>query len=197
MSKLVSAYVIYDGTNNHYVGDQNTTIVINCERLNAFSPRKVWLKRFLAPGDGTTTIYEPTFDATDIDIDSNTVIGYWVEQDGKDVILDIADPATGQPDNLQVACDACCDSTPTIVTRRYTSGIPTFAPLTIGTYCIFRIDDGDTPAHEQIALDYLTQIVGPVLMRSHISNTSHYTVQAFRAPKAFGSDTITSGACSS
>ena len=190
----VNAYVIYDGTGHRYVGGENQTITINCDRLNAFSPRRVWLLRELAPGDGTTIIYTPTFYPTSPQVlDANTLQGWWIEQDGKDAMIDIAS-ASGLVD----ACNACCDTVPTIVTRFYTTGVPSFNPLTLNSFCILRLDDGTTTAHGNIALDYLTNIVGGAILKSHITGLSHYTVQSFFTTLTpYGSDIVTAGACSS
>lgn len=192
----VNAYVIYDGTAHRYVGDQNTTITINCDRLNAFSPRRVWLLRELAPGDGTTIIYTSTFSPTSMQVlDSNTLQGYWIEQDGKDAMIDISVLAS-----LTDACNACCGSVPTVATRYYTTGIPSFNPLTLNTFCILRLDDGTAQSHGNIALDYLTQIVGGAILISHITGTSHYQIKSFYSLsqlKPIGGDIINSGACGS
>lgn len=189
----VNAYVIYDGTAHRYVGDQNTTITINCDRLNAFSPRRVWLLRELAPGDGTTIIYTPTFFPTSPQVlDANTLQGWWIEQDGKDAMIDI-----NADTDLITACNACCGSVPTFVTRFYTSGIPSFNPLTLNTFCIYRLDDGSATAHGQIALDYLTNIVGGALLRSHVTGTSLYQVSSYYTTlTAIGSDVVHNGICS-
>lgn len=194
MPNLVNAYVIYDGTTSTYVGDQGVTISINCERLQAFSPRPVWLKRMLAPGDGTTIIYEPTFAPSSIELlDANTLAGFWIEQDGKDAMIDVTTQAA-----FQTACDACCGTVPIIIANLYAGNASAFTPLTLNSFCIFRLDDGSTQAHGQIALDYLTNIIGPVKMTSHITGVSHFSVTSFYSTLTpIGGDVITSGACSS
>lgn len=198
MSTIVNAYVIYDGTAHRYVGGENSTIAINCDRLNAFAPRRVWLLRELAPGDGTTIIYTPTFFPTSQQVlDSNTLQGYWIEQDGKDAMIDIATASS-----LTDACNACCGSVPTVATRFYTSGIPSFSPLTLNTFCLQRLDDGSAQAHGNIALDYLTNIVGGALLRSHITGTSHYQISSYYTLSQMqkvlvGGDVIASGSCAS
>lgn len=194
MGNLVNAYAIYDGTTSTYVGDQGVSISINCDRLQAYSPRPVWLKRFLAPGDGTTIIYEPTFAPTSVELlDANTLIGYWIEQDGKDTMIDVTSVAA-----FQTACDACCGTVPTIITNLYGGNAPAFTPLTLNSFCIFRLDDGSTQAHGQIALDYLTQFIGIIKMTSHITGVSHYSLTSFYTSlTGVGGDVITNGACSS
>lgn len=192
----VNAYVIYDGTGHQFVGDQNQTIQITCEQLNAYSPRRVWLLRQLAPGDGTIIVYTPTFFPTSAEVlDTNTLQGWWIEVGGKDAMIDMAS-ATG----LQDACDACCGTVPTVITRYYTSGVPSFTQPTISSYCIQRLDDGTTQAVGKIALDYLGQIVGGAVVRSRVTSNTHYTVQSYYSLtqlKPVGADIITSGACSS
>jgi hypothetical protein len=196
MPNLVNAYVIYDGTTSTYVGDQNVVISINCERLQAYSPRPVWLKRFLAPGDGTTIIYEPTFAPSSIELlDANTLPGFWIEQDGKDTMIDVTTQAA-----FQTACDACCGTVPAIIANLYAGAAPAFTPLTLNSFCIFRLDDGSTQAHGQIALDYLTNIFAGsgVKMTSHITGVSHYSVTSYYTTlSALPGDVITNGACSS
>jgi hypothetical protein len=64
------------------------------------------------------------------------------------------------------------------------------------------LDDGSTTAHGNVALDYLTNIVGGAILKSHITGNSHYTVQSYYTlsqmqSKLVGGDLISSGACSS
>lgn len=194
---LINAYVIYDGTNNIYVGNQGVQISINCERLQAFSPRPVWLLRYLAPGDGTTPQYEPVFSPTSAQLlDANTLAGFWIEQDQKDVMIDATTIAA-----FQQACDACCGSVPTIVANLYGGAAPVFTPLTLNSFCLFRLDNGDVPAFSQASLDYMDQSLGGSFkMTSHITGVSHFTFQSFYTtitPVGPGGDVITSGPCSS
>lgn len=197
MPNLVNAYVLYDGTTSQYVGDQGgVQISINCERLQAFSPRPVWLKRFLAPGDGTVILYEPTFNPTSAELlDPNILTGFWIEQDSKDVMVDVTTIAA-----FQQACDACCGSVPTIIPSNYNGSPTPFAPLTLNALCIFRLDDGSAGAHDAFADDYVGQFVGTAQMRSNFSNTSHYTISTYYTSTTFpviGSDVVNNGACSS
>ncbi len=192
---LVNAYVIYDGTTNTYVGGDGIQISINCERLQAFSPRPVWLKRTLAPGDGTIIIYEPTFAPTSAELlDTNTLPGFWIEQDDKDVMVDVTTQAA-----FQAACDACCGTVPTIIANNYGGFAPAFTPPTLASFCIFRLDNGDVNSMSQVSLDYLDQILGGTLqMKSHITGVSHYGCQSFYTTiTPIGSDVITAGACAS
>lgn len=191
---LLTAYVIYDGTTSRYVGDQNPTIQLNCERLNAFSPQPVWLVRQLAPGDGTEMIYTPTFGPSSAELlDPNTLQGFWIIQDGKSAMIDIPNANT-----LTTSCDGCCGQNP-VLTRFYTGGIPSFNPLVQNTYCITRTDDGSTIAHGKIALDYMTQIISNPIRTSWVSGVSKYQIVSFYPSttnfKIVGTDTIAAGGC--
>lgn len=195
MPNLVNAYVLYDGTTDTYVGDQGIQISINCERLQAYSPRPVWLKRQLAPGDGTTIVYIPTFAPTSAELlDTNTLPGFWIEQDGKDTMVDVTTIAA-----FQSACDACCGTVPAIIASLYNGFAPGFTPVTLNSFCIFRLDDGGVNAINQFSLDYQNQILGGTVQhKSHITGVSHFQVQSFYTTLvALGSDVISAGACAS
>ncbi len=198
MSNLVNAYVLYNGTTGIYVGGDGVQISINCDRLQAFSPRPVWLKRFLAPGDGTVVLYEPTFAPTSDELlDTNILPGYWIEQDGQDVMVDVTTITA-----FQQACDACCGSVPTIIANNYGGAAPDFVPLSINSFCIYRYDDGSAGAHDAFADDYVGNYIGIVQLRSNSSYTSHYTIQSYwtlaqMTARLIGTDTIYTGACSS
>lgn len=194
MPNLVNAYVIYNGTQAQYVGDQNVQISINCERLQAFSPRPCYLKRFLAPGDGTVLLYEPTFGLSSQEAsDANTLYGFWIEQDGQDVMVDVTSIAA-----FQAACDACCGSVPTIIANNYAGAAPAFVPLTINTLCVTRSDDGSAGAHDAFAADYVGQYIGIAQLRSNVSGVSKYQLTSYWNSGQFpvtGSDTVAAGAC--
>jgi hypothetical protein len=194
MGNLVNAYVIYDGTTDNYVGDQNVTISINCDRLVAYSPRPVWLLRQLAPGDGTTIVYTLTFAPSSVQLlDVNTLVGFMIEADGKDTMIDVTTVAA-----FQSACDACCGTVPPIIANNYAGNAPAFTPLTLNAFCIQRLDNGTTQAIGQIALDYMTNILGGAIMKSHITGVSHYNVSSFYTTiTPVGGDVITAGACAS
>lgn len=198
MPNLVNAYVIYNGTTNEFVGDNGVTISINCERLAAFSPRPVWLKRLLAPGDGTIILYEPTFNPTSDELlDTNTLQGFWIEQDGMDVMIDVTTQAA-----FQTACDACCGTVPTIIANNYAGNTPDFTPLTLNTFCIYRFDNGSAGAHDAFAWAYTGQYIGTAVMRSNFSNVSHYTIRSYWtllqwASILQGTDVIYAGTCGS
>ena len=191
MPNLVNAYVLYNGTTGQYVGGEGQTISINCERLQAFSPRPVWLKRFLAPGDGTVILYEPTFYPTSAELlDSNTLVGFWIEQDQQDVMIDVTTLAA-----FQDACDACCGEVPAIITNNYGGAPPAFTPPSASTYCLTRSDDGSAGAHNAASAAYVGQYIGTMRLTSNVSGTSLYQFESYTTPQALGDDTITAGAC--
>lgn len=172
---LVNAYVIYSGTSSTYVGATGATISINCERVQAFSPRPVWLTRTSAPGDGTIILYEPTFAPTSQQLlDPNTLVGFWLEQDGQDVMIDITTQAA-----FQQACDACCGSVPTIIANNYGGNAPAFAPLATNTFCVTRSDDGSAGAHDAAAADYVSLYIGTFRLKSNTSGVSVYTFSSY------------------
>lgn len=195
MAVLVNAYVIFNGTTSEFVGDSYVTITINCERLQAYSPRPVWLKRFLAPGDGTIILYEPTFSPSSDDLlDSNTLQGFWIEQDDQDTMIDVTTQAAFQ--------DSCLDGSPALLPSRWNGNVPDFAQPTLSSYCIYRLDNGSQSAHDDFAWSYAANYVGVAQLRSNFSNTSHYTIQSFWPLSKMvslmqGSDTVYAGACSS
>lgn len=192
---LVNAYVLYNGTTGEYVGNLGQTISINCERLQAFSPRPVWLKRYAAPGDGTLFLAQPTFSPTSAEVaDANTLQGFWIEQDGQDVMIDVTTAAA-----FQAACDACCGTVPAIIANNY-AGVPTaFTPLTTNFVCITRADDGSAGAHDDFAADYVSQFIGTARLRNNVSGVSKYEVETYWTYLTMplsGADTIANGHCS-
>lgn len=200
MPNLVNAYVLYNATTDIYVGNNipSPTVSINCERLQAYSPRPCYLVRQAAPGDGTIILYEPTFNpSSDQLLDSNTLQGMFIIQDSTSIIVDVTTVAS-----FQAACDACCGAVPTIIANNYAGSPPNFSPVTLTTLCIYRLDDGSAGAHDAFADDYVGNYVGTAVMRSNFSNTSHYTIRSYWTLAQFtrlliGSDTIYTGACSS
>lgn len=195
---LVNAYVIYNGTTGIFVGNDGISVTINCERLRAYSPRPVWLKRFLAPGDGTIILYEPTFNPSSAELtDPNILPGMWIENEGQDLMLDVTTVAA-----FQAACDACCGSVPTIIANNYAGNTPAFSPLTLNTLCIYRFDDGSAGAHNAFADDYVGLFIGSAQIRSNFSGISHYTIQSYYTNTQFqsyliGSDVVYLGVCGS
>jgi hypothetical protein len=200
MPNLVTAYVLYDAKTNIYVGNDvpSPTVSINCERLQAYSPRPVWLKRMLAPGDGTVILYEPTFNpSSDELLDSNTLQGMFIIQDDSSIIVDVTTVLA-----FQTACDACCGTVPDIIASNYAGSPPAFSPVTLNTFCIYRFDNGSAGAHDSFADDYVGSFVGTAVMRSNFSNVSHYTISSYYTLAQFTkllqtTDTIYTGACSS
>lgn len=198
MPNLVNAYVIFDGTTSNYVGGDGVQISINCERLQSFSPRPVWLKRYLAPGDGTVLLYEPTFSPTSDELlDPNTLAGFWIEQDNQDVMIDVTSISA-----FQQACDACCGSVPTIIANNYGGSAPAFAPLALNQVCIYSFDDGSAGAHDNFADRYVGMYVGIAVLRSNFSGISHYTLTSYYTYLQWQKliqtgDTVYLGACSS
>lgn len=196
MANLVQAYVLYNGTTGQYVGDSGLTITMNCERVRAFSPRPVWLKRFLAPGDGTAVLYEPTFNPSSAELlDTNTLQGFWIEQDGQDIMIDIT-----TVNAFQNACNACCGSVPTVIANTYAGAPTAFSALSVTTLCIYRFDNGSAGAHDQFAFDYVGQFIGSIVMRSNFSGVSHYIVNTYWTLANFpliGTDTSYIGTCAS
>jgi len=195
MAILVNAYVIFNGTTNEFVGDSYVTISINCERLQAYSPRPVWLKRLLAPGDGTTILYEPTFAPTSDDLlDSNTLQGFWIEQDDQDTMIDVTTIAAFQ--------DSCLDGSPALLPSLWNGNVPDFTAPTLSSYCIYRLDSGSAGDHDAFAWSYTGAYVGVAQLRSNFSNTSHYTIQSYYTLAQMktllqGSDVIYAGVCTS
>lgn len=191
---LVQAYVIYNGSSNTYVND-GSTVTINCDRINAYSPRPCWLQRWLPAGDGTDTIYQLTFDlssAEQTQYGTNLIQGLAIEQDGQLIMVDVLDVAT-----FLNGCDACCGGSTGQMTRFYSSGIPAFTSPTEAIYCITRADDGSAYAANTLADDYVGQFHGNIKVRSSISGTTRYQVTSFTGypPVAQGSDIVASGAC--
>lgn len=201
MPNLVNAYVLYNATTNIYVGNDvpAITVSINCERLQAYSPRPCWLLRMLAPGDGTVILYEPTFNpSSDQVLDANTLQGMFIIQDDQSIIIDVTTVAA-----FQAACDACCGTVPTIIANNYGGNPTPFTTLTLNTFCIFRSDSGSAGDHDAFADDYVGNFVGIAQLRSNFSGLSHYTIQTYYSQAQFtallvGSDVLNNaGVCAS
>lgn len=201
MPNLVNAYVLYNATTDIYVGNNlpAPTVSINCERLQAYSPRPVWLLRLAAPGDGTIILYEPTFNpSSDQVLDANTLQGMFIIQDDQSIIVDVTTVAA-----FQAACDACCGTIPSIIANNYGGNPTPFTPITTNTFCIFRSDSGSAADHDAMADDYIGSYIGTMQMRSNFSGVSHYTVVTYYSQAQFtallqGSDTLNNtGVCAS
>lgn len=192
---MVQAYLIYNAQSNSYV-DDGTLVTINCERLQSFTPVKVWLQRWLAAGDGTLVETQITFDVNSVDLTqygANLIQGVYIEQDGAGMIIDIASAAT-----LLDACNACCDDSPVAtLTRFYTGGIPSFSNPVSANFCITRLDDGSASAHNEAALAYAGSFQGSIKLVSSLSGTSRYQVVSYTGwpPAARGTDIVATGTC--
>lgn len=190
---FAQAYIIYDGTSGTYVGNQNKTININCDRLRAYSPRPVWLLRRLMPGDGTQIQHLLTFEPSSAEIaDANTIQGFAIEVDGQDTMIDIASATA-----LDNACNCpdCVAPNGNIVTRFYTGGIASFVAPTLNTLCVTRSDDGSGYAHDKMVMDYTGRYIGIVRLKSNVSGVSVYEVHSFYSTTTLipvGTDVISS-----
>ena len=130
-------------------------------------------------------------------LDPNILQGFWIEQDGLNVMIDVTTQAA-----FQTACDACCGTVPDIIANNYGGNVTDFAPLTLNSLCIYRFDDGSAGAHDAFAWDYTGKYVGKAQLRSNFSNTSHYTIKSYYTYTQWkglvvGTDVVYSGACSS
>lgn len=182
----------------HFVGyDTNENqISLNADRVQAFTPRNSWIKRYLVPGQNQIQ-YLLTFEPTSAELaDPNTLSGVYIEQDGKGVVVDCISVA-----NLVGALNGTSS-----YTQQYTSGVPLFLSPTSTAYCLVRVDDGSGYAHAKVETDYVTSYVGNIIRRSYFSGVSHYSLSSFIVPAPqtpqppTGSgivDVITVGSCSS
>ena len=190
-SRLVEVYVIWSQTGG-FVGGQNdgiqNVIAVNCNQLQAFSPRRCWLKRFLT-GSSPIVQYILTF-GTDDDFDANTIPGYAIEQNGQLVMVDIL-----TDNSLIDYCNGCCDGSFGMpVPSVYNGNLPDFTPATTTYWCITRTDDGDNYANDKFATDY-SEYYLTMKIANHTSGTSQYQVITYKTPPALGTDVVTAGAC--
>jgi hypothetical protein len=185
-SYLLSAVALYKAP--HFTAfDTNNVISINVDRIQAFTPRPVWILRYLVPGQNQVQ-YLITFEPTSAQLlDVNTLKAVYIEQDGLGVAIDCVSVA-----NFITAADNAGS-----LTQNYPAGVPAFVNPTAIAYCISRADDGTGFSHDQVVTDYLLQYFGGVRLRSNISGVSHYIVFSYTVPVAIGADTITAGACTS
>ena len=185
-SYLLSAVALYKAP--HFTAlDSNNVISINVDRIQAFTPRPAYILRYLVPSQNQIQ-YLVTFEPTSQQLlDTNTLQGVYVEQDGQGVVVDCISVA-----NFITAADNSGS-----LTQRYPGGVTAFVSPTAIAYCISRADDGSGFSHDQVVTDYLQQYYGNVRLRSNISGVSHYIVFSYTFPIAIGADTITAGACTS
>lgn len=195
---LTPAVAIYKAP--HFTGyDTNNVISLNADLIQAFTPKPGWLKRYLVPGQNQVQ-YLLTFEPSSADLaDPNTLTGVYIEQNGQGVLIDSISVA-----NLTNALNGAGN-----ITQNYAGGIPLFATPTAIAYCLSRADDGSSFAHGQVTMQYVTQYVGNVRLRSNVSGISHYILFSYNFPVAqlcpqpgvsaalWVADTITSGACTS
>lgn len=167
-------------SNGRYVfNEPDNVITLNSTRLQAFVPRNVWLLRYIVPGQNQVQ-YLLTFTPTSADLaDSNTIVGLYIEEDGKGVMID----ALSATQFIAVA-----NGTGT-VQRRY-GAAPAFTNPTANWWCITRSDDGSAAAHGDVSTDYVGQYIGNVRLKSNTSGTSVYTFQAYGTVIAIGSDSV-------
>jgi len=190
MPNQVSAYAIYNGATNTFLGSNAPLIALNCTDFAAFTPIFGYLKRKIEMGvaGGTIIEYSPTFDANDPEIDANTLRGVFIQQNEGLIMIDAV-----SVQNVVDTCDGCCGTTNT-VTRYYTSGIPTNAPFTsptTSTYTVTRTDAGTPGAIDIFSMDYMDQVVTDPIHVSWASGTSVYRITAFGMPQAVGTDVVT------
>lgn len=175
---IFQATAIY--TAGHYTfNDPNNVIELNSTRLQGFTPRNAYLLRYIIPGQNQVQ-YLLTFEPSSADLaDVNTIVGLYVEEDGKGVLIDCISITQ---------FNAVANGTGTIQ-RRY-GAAPAFTTPTASFWCVTRSDDGSGHAHNKVVMDYVGQYIGNVRMKSNISGTSVYTFQAYGTVVAIGSDSV-------
>lgn len=195
---LLPAVCLYKAP--HFTGyDPNNLISINADRVQAFTPRPAWIKRYLVPGQNQIQ-YLLTFEPSSADlVDPNLLQGVYLEQDGSGVVIDSISVA-----NTNDALNGVGS-----ITRRYGAGIPLWTSPVALAYCLIRADDGSGFAHDQVVMQYVNQYYGNVRLRSNVSGISHYILFSFTFPipqlnpipgvpsTSWNLDTITAGACTS
>lgn len=175
---LFTATAIY-ARSQYVFNDPNPVIDINAAKVDAFSPRPCWLLRQIVPGTNQIQ-YVLTFQPTSADLlDVNTILGLWVEQDGRGVMIDCISIAD---------FNTVANGTGTI-TRRYSSA-PVFTTPTASWWCVTRADDGSGYAHDVVVTDYVGSYIGNVRLKSNTSGVSIYTFQAFGTVVPIGSDSV-------
>lgn len=176
---LFVATAIYKDDHGYCFNDPDNVVSINAPKIDAFTPRECWLLRYLVPGNNQVQ-YLLTFQPSSAELaDSNTILGLWVEQDGKGIMIDCI-----SRDNFI----AVANGTGTIQ-RRY-GAAPAFTSPTPSWWCVTRSDDGSGAAHNDVVMDYVGQYVGNVRLKTNTSGVSVYTFQAYGTPKAVGSDSV-------
>ena len=177
---IISAVALYKAP--HYTGaDSNNVIGINVSKLQGFSPRFAYLKRYLVPGQNQIQQLL-TFEVSSVELlEPNTLTGVYVEVSGEGVLVDCISVA----DFIATA-----DGTQANLTRKYAGGVPAFVTPTPTKYCITRLDDSSVSAHSQVVTDYVGQYIGNVYFVSHVTGTSIYTFNSYTIPVAINGDVI-------
>lgn len=177
---LFQATAIYKA--NHYVFDQPNVRVIdfNAPRIGGFSPRNAWLLRYIVPGQNQVQ-YLLTFEPSSEQLlDTNTLQGLYVEQDGLGVMVDCISVAN---------FNAVANGTVAGLTPRYGTA-PAFVTPEALYWCITRSDDGTATDHSIATTDYVGQYIGNMRMVSNISGVTTYRMLAYGTPIAIGSDVL-------
>lgn len=176
---LFQATAIYKAP--HYVfNDPNNIIDFNAPKIDAFTPRQCWLRRYLVAGQNQVQ-YLLTFEVTSADLlDPNILTGIYVEQDGMGVMIDCISIAN---------FNSVANGDTATITPRYGTP-PAFTTPTPSYYCVTRSDDGSGYAHDQVVMQYVGQYIGNVRMKSNVSGVSVYQFQTYTVPIAIGTDTI-------
>lgn len=166
---LTPAVALYKAP--HFTGyDSNNVITLNADRIQAFTPRPAWIKRYLVPGQNQIQ-YLLTFEPSSADLlDPNILTGVYIEQDGAGVVIDCT--------SVTAFDTAINNQTP--IPQNYAAGIPLFVSPTALAYCITRADNGSAAAIGDLSTDYVGQYYGNVRLRSNVSGISHYTVFSFQ-----------------
>jgi len=178
---LFQATAIYKAT--HYVFDDANSRVIdfNAPRIQGFSPRNVWLLRQIIPGQNQVQ-YLLTFEPSSEQLlDTNTLQGLYVEQDGLGVMIDCISIAN---------FNAVANGTLGGITPRYGTP-PAFQTPEALYWCITRSDDGTGFEHDQVVMQYVGQYIGNIRLVSNVTGVSVYRMLAYGTPKAIGSDVLT------
>lgn len=154
-------------------------IDLNSEQIDGFSPRNAWLLRYILPGTNQVQ-YLLTFQPSSADlVDTNTLQGLWVEQNGQGVMIDCI-----SIDNFNTIANAGGS-----LTRRYASPV-SFTTPTPSCWRITRADAGTGAAHNDVVTDYIGQYIGNVRLVSNTSGVSIYEVSAYGTLRAVGSDSV-------
>lgn len=177
---LFTATAIY-ARSRYVFNDPDNQIDLNAYKIDAFSPRNVWLLRYLVPGTNQVQ-YLLTFQPTSADLaDANTIVGIYVEQDGKGVMIDCI-----SIDNFNLAANG----TNANLQRRY-GAAPAFTTPTATWWCITRADDGSGFAHDRVVTDYIGQYYGNVRLKTNTSGVSTYTFLSYGTVIPIGTDSAT------